>query len=112
MIIDLKYLKTTTNNDQATILALLNIFKEQVPDLKSDILQAFKEKNWLDLQKAAHKAKNSFQILGLENAAKELQELEILCKQKKDTHLYQNYINNFIDICDKAVKEIENGIAI
>ena len=109
-MINLSYLKTTTNNDKPTILALLNIFKEQVPELKSDIASAFEQKNWSALQKAAHKAKNSFQILGLNDEAKKLQELEILCKQEKDTHLYESYVADFLKTCDEAVNEIDNGL--
>ena len=112
MKIKLDYLKTTTNNDKDTILALLEIFKAQVPELKNDILSAFKEKNWNELQKAAHKAKNSFQILGMTQDADQLQELEILCKNQKDTHLYKDYVDNFLDACNKALAEIENGVLL
>ncbi len=111
-MINLNYLKTTTNNDKNTILLLLEIFKEQVPELKSDILSAFEQKNWIALQKAAHKAKNSFLILGLNTEAEKLQELEILCKKEKDTHLYKNFVDDFLLSCDEALKEIENGIKI
>ncbi len=110
MKIKLDYLKTTTNNDKDTILALLEIFKDQAPELKNDILLAFEEKNWDKLQKAAHKAKNSFQILGMVHDAGQLQELEILCKNQKDTHLYKNYVDDFLEACNEALAEIENGI--
>jgi HPt (histidine-containing phosphotransfer) domain-containing protein len=111
-MINLNYLKTTTNNDKNTILLLLDIFKEQVPNLKSDMLSAFEQKNWIALQKAAHKAKNSFLILGLNAEAEKLQELEILCKKEKDTHLYKNFVDDFLLSCDETLKEIENGIEI
>ncbi|MCF6242068.1 MAG: Hpt domain-containing protein [Bacteroidales bacterium] len=111
-MINLNYLKTTTNNDKDTIRVLLEIFKEQAPELKSDILSAFEQKNWTALQKAAHKAKNSFQILGLNAEAEKLQELEVLCKKEKDTHLYKNYVDEFLQSCDEALNEIEKGIKI
>lgn len=111
-MINLNYLRKTTDNDKTTILALLNIFKEQAAELKSEITTVFNQKNWQALHKTAHKAKNSFQILGMDNEAKKLQELEILCKQEKDTHLYKNYIDEFITACDAALDEINRGINI
>lgn len=111
-MIDLNYLKTTTNNDKNTIVILLDIFKEQAPDLKKEVLSAFKQKDWIALQKAAHKAKNSFLILGLNKEAKKLQELEILCKKEKETHRYKKLVDDFVLACNQAVDEIEKGIII
>ncbi|MEN8119251.1 MAG: Hpt domain-containing protein [Bacteroidota bacterium] len=109
-MINLKYLKTTTNNDKDTIFALLDMFKLQIPELKSGIITAFEEKNWLALREAAHKAKNSFQILGMQDEAEELQKLEILCSQEKEIHLYEYYVKKFVEACDSSVNEIERGI--
>jgi len=86
------------------------MFKSQVPELKSAINTAFEHKNWSALKEAAHKAKNSFQILGMQNEADELQKLEILCEQEKDTHLYEGFIKRFINACDNSIREIEKGI--
>lgn len=109
-MINLDYLKTTTSNDKETILALLDMFKSQIPDLKSGIITAFDNKNWSALKEVAHKAKNSFQILGMQDEADELQKLEILCSQEKDTHLYNGFVKRFIDACDSSIKEIENEV--
>ena len=109
-MINLDYLKTTTDNDKETILTLLNMFKSQAPDLKREMIIAFEQKRWYALREAAHKAKNSFQILGMQNEADDLQRLEILCGQEKDTYLYMDYTKRFILACDQAVHEIESGI--
>ncbi len=111
-MINLDYLKTTTNNDQETILALLDIFKSQIPELKLGIISALDRKNYFDLREAAHKAKNSFQILGMQNEANNLHILELLCSQKKDIHLYEGYVNRFIADCKDAVNEINEGVSL
>ena len=111
-MINLKYLKTTTDNDTEIIKTLLNIFTNQANELKADILTAFEQKNWNALREAVHKAKNSFQILGMQNEANELQELEIMCSKEKDTHLYNKYIERFNHACDIAVNEINEGLII
>ncbi len=109
-MINLDYLKTTTNNDKETILSLLDLFILQIPELKSGIITAFDEKNWFALKETAHKAKNSFQILGMQDEADELQKLEILCNQEIDTHLYEGFVKRFIIACDLSTSEIEKGI--
>ena len=109
-MINLDYLKTTTDNDKETILSLLDLFLQQIPELKSGIITAFEENNWLALKEAAHKAKNSFQILGMQNEADELQKLEILCYTEIDTHLYDGFVKRFIIACDLSTNEIEKGI--
>jgi HPt (histidine-containing phosphotransfer) domain-containing protein len=108
-MINLEYLKKTTENDTEIIHSLLDMFKAQVPKLKSEMTNALNEKNWYALKEAAHKAKNSFLILGMEKEADSLQELEKLCSQEKDTHLYADYVQQFIIACDDSVKEIEKG---
>ncbi len=111
-MINLDYLRKTTNNDVDTIRVLLDIFKEQAPELKKDVVSALEQRNWTALQKATHKAKNSFLILGLNDEAEKLQELEVLCKKEKDTHLFKNYVDDFLNSCDEALNEIDNGMII
>lgn len=106
-MINLDYLKKTTENDMDIIQSLLEMFKMQIPDLKTGMLNALNDKNWNALREAAHKAKNSFQILGMQEEADKLQELEILCKLEKDTDTYDEIVQNFIVACDNSVKEIE-----
>ena len=82
-MINLEYLKKTTENDTEIIQSLLDMFKAQVPELKLEMTAALNEKNWFALREAAHKAKNSFQILGMQKEADSLQELEKICSQEK-----------------------------
>lgn len=109
-MINLEYLKKTTENDTEIILSLLEMFKAQVPELKSEMTNALNEKNWFALREAAHKAKNSFLILGMQKESDSLQELEKLCSQEKEVHLYTDYVQQFITACDHSVKEIDKGI--
>ncbi len=108
-MINLNYLKTTTDNDTETIRTLLDMFKSQIPELKSQIISALDQKNYVALREVAHKAKNSFQILGMQDETEDLQKLEILCSQEKDVHLYKGFVNRFINVCDRSIQEIDKG---
>lgn len=111
-MINLDYLKKTTDNDMDVIQSLLEMFKDQVPELKAGMLNALDNKNWNALREAAHKAKNSFQILGMQKESDNLQKLEILCSKEKEAHTYTNYVQQFITACDDSINEIDNGLKL
>ncbi|OQY05684.1 MAG: hypothetical protein B6I20_00665 [Bacteroidetes bacterium 4572_117] len=109
-MINLNYLKVNTDNDVTMITALLEMYKSQIQVQKLGLQKAFDEKNWGELGEVAHKAKNSFQIVGMQDEANNLQQLEILCQKEQDIHLYKDFLDRFIVACDNSVKEIEDGI--
>jgi len=106
-MIDLSYLKTTTGNDEAIIKELVDLFVFQLPDLKKEILDSFEAKNWHALMEAAHKAKNSFEIMGVKKQAEELKRIEILAKENKDHIDLELLIENFVDTCQLVTDEIK-----
>ena len=109
-MIDLSYLKTTTENDPTMIRELIRLFLEQLPDLKNNILTAFENKNWKALKEAAHKAKSSFQIVGAYDQADELKKMEIMSVENRPKQDYEILIRNFKNTCKKIVIELEEII--
>jgi len=107
-MIDLTYLQTTTGNDQAVIKELISLFVKQLPEIKKEIIDSFTAKNWLALREAAHKAKNSFEIMGVKKQAEELKRIELLAVENKDSNEFDALINNFINTCQIVSKEIED----
>jgi HPt (histidine-containing phosphotransfer) domain-containing protein len=106
-MIDLNYLKTTTENDPAVIRKLIKLFLEQLPDLKNNLLTAYENKNWKGLKEAAHKAKSSFQIVGDYKQADELKQMEIMSFENRPKHDYEQLIQNFKNTCKQIVIELE-----
>jgi len=106
MMIDLSYLKTTTNNDKEVIQQLVEIFKSQLPNFKKDILDAYNNKEWLTLKSAAHKAKNSYKMMGLHESSENLKQIELECV-KKDTINCDKNIDFFLSEYDAIVKELD-----
>ncbi|MFN8255073.1 MAG: hypothetical protein U0W24_05250 [Bacteroidales bacterium] len=107
-MIDLSYLKYTTNDDKTLIMQLVDIFIKQLPDLKKGIVTSFSEKNWISLRDAAHKAKNSFEMMGMKNQALELKQLEILSTKNQSNPEMQVLVDNFVKNCDLVAREIQN----
>jgi len=105
-MIDLTYLKTTTGNDSAIIKELIQIFTAQLPDLKQDIEVAYTQKNWHDLKELAHKAKNSFEIIGASEEANNLKNIEIMAAKEKNADKLAHMIENFLKSCENVSREI------
>ena len=108
--IDLTYLKETAGDMNEVILEFITIFKEQLPDLKEGSENAYNEKDWLELSRAAHKAKASIFIMGMVPLSEELKKLEILAKEGKNTEYYKSVIDQFNHVTALGVEEL-NEIA-
>ena len=108
-MVDLTYLKKTTSNDFDVILQLVEIFKLQLPELKINILNSYKNKDWDVLKRAAHKAKNSFKMMGLHSASENLKQIEIECSKENNINCASN-IDLFISEYDEVVYNINKKI--
>ncbi len=107
-MIDLSYLKTTTGNDQNVIKELISLFVKQLPEFNREIVNSFAAKDWKALREAAHKAKNSFEIMGVKKQAEELKQIELLALENKDSNEFSSLITNFLNTCQIVSKEIED----
>lgn len=106
-MIDLTYLNITTGNDTGLIAQLIAIFSSQLPDFKKLIQSTFKENNWPGLKEAAHKAKNSFEIIGAKEEAQNLKKIEMIAASETNLDELDALIENFLDSCKKVTEEIE-----
>ncbi len=106
-MIDLTYLKNTTGNDKTLIAELIGIFKSQLPEFKTDIETAYNQQKWKNLKEAAHKAKNSFTIIGAINQADELKQIEIIASKEENLQQLAPLIENFLQNCEELTKEID-----
>jgi HPt (histidine-containing phosphotransfer) domain-containing protein len=106
-MIDLSYLKTTTENDPVVIKELIHLFIAQLPDLRKNILAAYENKNWKALKEAAHKAKSSFQIIGDYAQAEELKRMEIMAVEERQKKDFDILIKNFKKNCTDIIGELE-----
>ncbi len=105
-MIDLTYLKTTTGNDSAIIKELIQIFTTQLPELKEGIASAYEQKNWHNLKEFAHKAKNSFEIIGASEEATNLKNIEILATNEENGDKLLPLIETFLQSCEIVSVEI------
>jgi HPt (histidine-containing phosphotransfer) domain-containing protein len=95
-------------NDPVFMQEMIGIFRKQIDEL-SVALPAYLEKKDFDaLSKAAHKAKSSVAIMGMNTEAELLKRLELLSRQGRNTEEYGEIVSTFIQRSKLAVEELEN----
>ncbi len=67
------------------------------------------EKDYDGLSKVAHKAKSSVAVMGMTHVADLLKELEILAHNEKEKDRYQSMIDEFLEMGNLAVIELEQS---
>jgi HPt (histidine-containing phosphotransfer) domain-containing protein len=106
-MIDLSYLKTTTENNTELIEELLTLFLSQLPELEKNTIDAYENLDWKALREAVHKAKNSFMIVGATKESQELKEMEIMAIRKDAKSKFEPYVQNFKKNCSEIAIELK-----
>ena len=106
MITDLKYLRQMTDNDGGMMKEMIELFLHQLTDVKGDMQLLITNKNWTELSRLAHKIKSSALVMGVEQMANEMKELEFLAKEGRNAEKYPDYVERFNMMTDLAEAEL------
>jgi len=109
MISDLNYLRTMSGGDSKFIQEMIELFREQIEEYKQEMPELLRKKDYDSLSKMAHKAKSSVAVMGMNQVADQLKELEILAGEEKEVERYESMVTYFLDQCQLAVEELENN---
>lgn len=109
MITDLNYLKTMSGGDANFIAEMVGLFREQMDEYSELMPRLLREKDYDGLSKVAHKAKSSVAVMGMTHVADLLKELEILAHNEKEKDRYQSMIDEFLEMGNLAVIELEQS---
>ena len=108
MITDLNYLKTMSGGDDKFIAEMIGLFREQIDEYNTLMPELLKDKRYIDLSKLAHKAKSSVAVMGMNDVANLLKELEVLASEGKEIERYGDMVEEFLQQCQLALSELEN----
>ena len=106
MITDLKYLQQMTDNDSASMNEMIELFLNQLAEMRLDIKTLADSENWCELSRLAHKIKSSLLVMGAEQMANDMKELELLAKEGKSVQKYPDYIARFMTMSDSVEVEL------
>ena len=107
MLTNLDYLNKITESNQEMMCELIGIFKEQVLEMGGQLKDACEKQEWDKLSKLAHKAKSNAAIVGLNDLAQDLRDLEIWAAERKQVESYGEIVEKFIFVIDEALKELK-----
>ena len=105
--IDMSYLNEISNGNQDFIKELIDMFFEQIPEYQKIIDFHYQNKDWINLGKAAHKAKSAILMMGMKELASDLKKLEEDAKEGKNINEYQEIIAKFVRVSNSAIKELK-----
>ncbi len=105
---DLEYLKGMSGDSPEIIKEMIDLFKEQVPEFTGQMKEHLFNKNWKSLGETAHKAKSSVSIMGMEELAQELNQLERNAKQQENLENIPDMVENFIQVSEQALNELQD----
>ncbi len=103
---DLSYLRDMSGGNKELVLEMINIFKDQVVEFSREMDQHLEKKEYELLGKLAHKAKSSVSIMGLQDLAGELKNLENLTREGKKVQSYSGIISRFKQVTSEAIEEL------
>lgn len=105
--VNVSYIEEVCGGDKEIITEMVEIFRTQVPEIIEEMWSLYRDGEYFNLGLIAHKAKSSVAIMGMENLAIKLKELELKGKAGEDKHLYEDYINNFTMQTREALAELD-----
>ena len=105
--IDLSNIKKITDNDEALFNELINIFIEQIDEIKKIISKALENKNYELLKQASHKIKSSLRTFGAYNLASKFEDIETYDNLDSYNNL-EITINELIYKLDLVSEEVKN----
>ena len=106
--INTEYLESVTGGEISIITELVNMFKEQVIEIYTEMESLYTQNEYRQLGLLAHKAKSSVAIMGMSALADMLKTFELSGKASENIEMYESYIKRFHDDTKAAVIELDD----
>ncbi len=109
--INTDYLETVAGGDADLMKELIDMFRDQVGEIHSEMESLLAVNNYASLGLLAHKAKSSVAIMGMEDLAALLKTFELEAKEGLYPEKYRSYIDRFGNEATAAVAELDEMLS-
>lgn len=106
-LIDISYLREMSDNCPRFMAEVINVFKEQVPDLIAMFRSGLDRKDTALMKSAAHKAKNAMSVMGVTVMVSELHSFEEADLSLMSHEDFIFFILNFENVCHQTINELD-----
>ncbi len=94
---NLEYLESMSMGSQEMIDEMIQIFIDQVPEFTEGLRELLDNEQYLELGSLAHKAKSSIAVMGMDELANDLKQLELSAKAGEAPGTYPGLVDKFIE---------------
>lgn len=108
--LDLSFLREISDNNDEFFVEFIQMFLANTPKSIFDIENAIPNKDFEAIRQAAHKAKPSFNYVGLKECSTLAAKIEELAKKNENMETIQTNIYKIKSICQTAYQLLENEI--
>ncbi len=109
-IINVDYIEEVCGGSKEIIKEMVDIFRQQIPEFCNEMKSLLDSGQNYNLGLLAHKAKSSVAIMGMQDLADKLKELEHKAKKGEEAESYSEYIEAFKRDTSLALKELDDYI--
>jgi two-component system, sensor histidine kinase len=107
-IYDLSKLKEIAKGNQEFIDKMVNMFIEQAPSSVKEIVDAFEAKDFVKVNKVAHRFKTSVNNMGIYSLKNEISELELLADSNPSSAKIKVLVSKLDSVITEVVKELKH----
>lgn len=100
-------LRNLVDGSEEAVNQMVNVFRESTPEIVDELNTQFKEGNWDQYAKTAHKLKSSIDLFQIEELAKSVRELEELAKAEAGA----DKIKPLHDRLNQVIEEVLDDMA-
>jgi len=110
-MIDLTYLNDITDGDVATKKQLIELFFTQADEIKQRFILAQLSGDADEIGRIAHIAKSTTRVMGINNVADKMEELQRLTERHETPEKYPALVQYYLDEIPVAVDELRKELA-
>ncbi|MBL7749040.1 MAG: response regulator, partial [Chitinophagaceae bacterium] len=109
-IINLDFLREISDNNEQFFTEFIQMFLQNTPTSLHDIEKGIADSDWESIRQAAHKAKPSFNYVGLKDCSMLSAKIEDYAKKKENMEGIREHLATLKTVCQQAYPELENEI--
>ena len=110
-MIDLTYLNDITDGDVATKKQLIELFFTQADEIKQRFILSQLSDNVDEIGRTAHIAKSTTRVMGINDVADKMEQLQRLSEKKETPEMYPTLIKYYLDEIPSAIDELKKELA-
>jgi HPt (histidine-containing phosphotransfer) domain-containing protein len=110
-MIDLTYLNDITDGDVATKKQLIELFFTQADEIKQRFILSQLSDNVDEIGRTAHIAKSTTRVMGINDVADKMEQLQRLSEKKETPEMYPTLIKYYLDEIPSAIDELKEELA-